>query len=383
MDAYFQQLNTLLKQNGTGMPQLIVDVDALNHNLVITQQQIPHSLHPRLVVKSLACMALLQHCATQLKTQRFMLFHFAHLKTLFESMPQADVLFGKPMPIQALKHADKAVLQATQSQVQWLIDSEQRLAQYLKFAEQHQLCLRINIEIDVGLHRGGLKTIDELKAILDVIVQHPQHLKFSGLMGYDAHVAKIPRLIQSAEQTYQQSQKSYQQFKAYVQQHYPTLCDEHTCWNGGGSPSFSFHCQQSVCNEVSFGSMLLKPADFELKNLHAFQSALWLATPVLKVLPRTELPQLEWLSRWAKSQAVFIYGGYWRGDYVYPQGSQPHALYGRSSNQELVQIPQTSSIDIDDYIFLRPAQSEMIIPQFAQLWLYQSDQLIALETFRE
>ncbi|MCL6235433.1 alanine racemase [Acinetobacter sp. ANC 5579] len=383
MDAYFQKLNTLLKQNGTGMPQLIVDIDALNHNFGVTQQQIPHSLHPRLVVKSLACMALLQHCATQLKTQRFMLFHFAHLKTLFESIPQADVLFGKPMPIQALNHADKVFLQATQSQVQWLIDSEQRLAQYLKFAEQHQLCLRINIEIDVGLHRGGLKTIDELKAILDVIVRHPQHLKFSGLMGYDAHVAKIPRLIQSPEQTYQQSQQSYQQFKAYVQQHYPTLCDEHICWNGGGSPSFSFHCQQSVCNEVSFGSMLLKPADFELKNLHAFQSALWIATPVLKVLPRTELPQLEWLSRWAKYQAVFIYGGYWRGDYVYPQGSQPHALYGRSSNQELVQIPQTSSINVDDYIFLRPTQSEMIIPQFAQLWLYQSDQFMAFETFRE
>lgn len=274
MDAYYQQLNTLLKHIGTGMPQLIVDVAALNHNLVITQQQIPHSLHPRLVVKSLACMALLQHCATQLKTQRYMLFHFAHLKTLFESMPQADVLFGKPMPIQALNHTDKAFLQATQLQVQWLIDSEQRLGQYLKFAEQHQLCLRINIEIDVGLHRGGLKTINELKAILDVIVRHPQHLKFSGLMGYDAHVAKIPRLIQSAEQTYQLSQQSYQQFKAYVQQRYPTLCDEHTCWNGGGSPSFSFHCQQSVCNEVSFGSMLLKPADFELKALHAFQNAL-------------------------------------------------------------------------------------------------------------
>ena len=365
------------------MPQLIVDVAALNHNLVITQQQIPHSLHPRLVVKSLACMALLQHCATQLKTQRYMLFHFAHLKTLFESMPQADVLFGKPMPIQALNHADKAFLQATQLQVQWLIDSEQRLGQYLKFAEQHQLCLRINIEIDVGLHRGGLKTINELKAILDVIVRHPQHLKFSGLMGYDAHVVKIPRLIQSAEQTYQLSQQSYQQFKAYVQQRYPTLCDEHTCWNGGGSPSFSFHCQQSVCNEVSFGSMLLKPADFELKALHAFQNALWIATPVLKVLPRTELPQLEWLSRWAKSQAVFIYGGYWRGNYVYPQGSQPHGLYGRSSNQELVQIPQTSSIEVDDYVFFRPAQSEMIIPQFAQLWWYQADRLMAFETFRE
>ncbi len=78
---------------------------------------------------------------------------------------------------------------------------------------------------------------------------------------------------------------------------------EHTCWNGGGSPSFSFHCQQSVCNEVlSFGSMLLKPADFELKNLHAFQSALWIATPVLKVLPSgITTTQLEWLRRWARS----------------------------------------------------------------------------------
>ncbi len=39
------------------------------------------------------------------------------------------------------------------------------------------------------------------------------------------------------------------------------------------------------------------------------------------------------------------------GTDVYPQGSQPHGLYGRSSNQEPVQIPQTSSIEVDDYVF--------------------------------
>ena len=27
---------------------------------------------------------------------------------------------------------------------------------------------------------------------------------------------------------------------------------------------------------------------------------------------------------------------FWMGDYVYPEGGHPHALYGRSSNQELI-----------------------------------------------
>ncbi len=64
-----------------------------------------------------------------------MLFQFAHLKTLSNRCRKPMCSFGKPMPIQALKHADKAFFAGNpQSQVQWLIDSEQRLAQYLKFA---------------------------------------------------------------------------------------------------------------------------------------------------------------------------------------------------------------------------------------------------------
>lgn len=54
---------------------------------------------------------------------------------------------------------------------------------------------------------------------------------------------------------------------------------------------------------------------------------------------------------------------WWRdADYVYPKGAHPHLLYGRSSNQELVNVSKTTQIDVDDYVFLRPTQSEAIIP---------------------
>ncbi len=50
--------------------------------------------------------------------------------------------------------------------------------------------------------------------------------------------------------------------------------------------------------------------------------------------------------------------------------SRPHVLYGRSSNQEMLQVPIQCDIHVDDYVFIRPTQSEAIIPQFAQLYVY-------------
>ena len=384
MDAYFQHLNQVLRQVGTGLPQLIVDLPTLQQNLECARHILPVNLKPRLVVKSLACMELLKLCSSTLNTQRLMLFHLPHLSIVLDEFPQADILFGKPMPIQALQRMPISQFKNCPSQVQWLIDSQVRLQQYLDFAVQHELCLNINIEIDVGLHRGGVKTNTELAELLSVIQQHPTQLKLSGLMGYDAHVSKIPSIIQAADKTYQQSQQSYQQFKDFIRSDYLALYHEDLCWNGGGSPSFAFHCQQSVCNDLSFGSMLLKPQDFDLNSLAQFQSALWIATPILKLLPQPSLPQLEWLDRWSKGyQAAFIYGGYWRAAYVYPKGSKPHALYGRSSNQEMVKIPKSTEIQIDDYVFLKPTQSESIIPQFAQLFAYDLQKLVAWESFRE
>ncbi|CAB1208561.1 hypothetical protein SFB21_0495 [Acinetobacter bouvetii] len=203
-------------------------------------------------------------------------------------------------------------------------------------------------------------------------------------MGYDAHVAKLPKILKSAEKSYQQSQQSYQQYKMMIQQHFPDLWHENLCFNGGGSPTFMQHCRQSVCNDLAFGSMLLKPSDFDLENLSALKCALWIATPVLKALQYSKLPGLEVLNHLPHSyKALFIYGGYWQADYIYPEKSKLNRWYGRSSNQEMLLVPKHCELAADDYVFLRPTQSEAVIPQFAQLYAYANGSFVAWDNFRE
>lgn len=385
---YFQQLTQELKRQGTGTPQLILDLKTYQRNLDYVQSKLPPKLKPRLVVKSLASIQLLKLASEKLNTQRFMLFHLPHLLEIISAFEQVDILLGKPLPIHAVQRfyqnfPDQQALN-DQSNIQWLIDDIERLQQYLQLAQNLNICLNVNIEIDVGLHRGGVQTQQQFIALLKLIQHNAAYLKLSGLMGYDAHVAKLPKILKSPEKSYQQSQQIYQQYKTMIQQQFPNLWHEGLCFNGGGSPTFMQHCQQSVCNDLAFGSMLLKPSDFDLENLSALSCALWIAAPILKVLPCSQIPGLELLNHLPHQyKAVFIYGGYWRADYIYPEKSRPHVLYGRSSNQEMLQVPMQCDIHVDDYVFLRPNQSEAIIPQFDQLYVYAEGKFIQWQTFRE
>ncbi|WP_407307457.1 alanine racemase [Acinetobacter sp.] len=385
---YFQQLTQGLQQQGTGTPQLILDLDQYQKNLEAVQSKLPAQLKPRLVVKSLASIPLLQLACEKLTTRRFMVFHLPHLLEIISAFEQVDLLLGKPMPIHAVQHfyqnfPDQKALN-DQSNIQWLIDDIERLQQYLQLAQNLNICLNVNIEIDVGLHRGGISSQEQLIELLKLIQQYPDALRLSGLMGYDAHVAKLPKILKSPEKSYQESQQTYQQYKNIIQQQFPDLWHADLCFNGGGSPTFMQHCQQSVCNDLAFGSMLLKPSDFDLDNLSALSCAVWIAVPILKVLPYSQIPGLEMLNHLPhRYKAVFIYGGYWQADYIYPEKSRPHMLYGRSSNQEMLQVPAQCEIHVDDYVFLRPTQTEAVIPQFARLYVYSERKFIEWDTFRE
>ena len=104
--TYFKKLTQDLQQQGTAMPQLIVDVDALTQNIGQVVQMHTRSktfnsqqLQPRLVVKSLACIELLQIIVKQFQMQgvscdRFMVFHAVHLDAVLQAFPDADILLG-------------------------------------------------------------------------------------------------------------------------------------------------------------------------------------------------------------------------------------------------------------------------------------------------
>jgi len=115
---------------------------------------------------------------------------------------EVDVLMGKPMPIKTAtyfytNYKQDASRFDSYKQVQWLVDSEKRIQEYIELAKSLRQKLRLNLEIDVGLHRGGFGNIDQLKRGLELISQNKNLVTFSGLMGYDAHVTKLPAVVRS------------------------------------------------------------------------------------------------------------------------------------------------------------------------------------------
>lgn len=381
---YFQILQQDLAKYGQGYPQLIVDKEKLLQNLAQVKTLFKDQIYPRLVVKSLANIELLKLINQTLNTQRFMVFHLPQIIEILKNFEGADLLLGKPIPIQAVRNFYQHYPQYKNAHIQWLIDSPQQLQKYLEMAQQLNLKLKINIEIDVGLHRGGVQSEADFLMLLKMIKQHQECLIFSGLMGYDAHVAKLPAWLKKIEDAYRESQGIYETYQQLILKHYPELWHDQLCFNGGGSPTLTLHAKKSVCNDVAFGSVLLKPSDFDLAVLESFQAALWIASPVLKVLSTVQIPALEVLNKLPfKQQAIFIYGGYWLAKYEYPKGLKPNLLYGRSTNQEMLTLPQNTPIKVDDYIIARPTQSEAVLPQFQYLYWYERHQFDTTINMRE
>ncbi|MGP9827531.1 alanine racemase [Ectopseudomonas khazarica] len=382
-DAYFAALNRQLQQDGDGLPTLLLDLDRLDANADLLAARLPERLALRLVTKSLASSGLLEYLAKRLQTQRFMVFQQPQLNRLARSFPQADLLLGKPLPVEAALNFHRQLPQHltfdAARQVTWLIDSEQRLVQYAELAKALNQPLRIALEIDVGLQRGGFASPQALDQAVQQLARYPQ-LQCRGLMGYDAHVAHSPPWVRQ-QQAFADSDARYRAFIDSVRsldKRWPAQ----PLLNGGGSLTYPLHSQQaSVLNEVAVGSALLKPADFDTALLQAHQPALWIAAPVLKAVDGA-LPYLQPLqpaiSAWNpnRQRAYYLYGGRWPAQPVSPQGLDYDPLYGRSANQERLIGSAGTQLRSGDWAFLRPAVSEGLLADFSEIRLLRRGQLV-------
>ncbi len=380
---YFLRLQTLARQHAGGIPSVLLDLDLLDANLAALKQQLNPRAAYRLVVKSLPAAGLIDYVMQHTGSQRLMCFHLPFLQQCATRFPTADLLLGKPLPIDAARRFVASAAPGQLPRVQWLVDSPERLQQYRQLAAQLGLPLRINIELDIGLHRGGVGDLHQLAAMLRIIAAAPQQLAFSGFMGYDAHVGKIPSLLQNAADSYRHSQEAYTAAIDLLRRQAPQLAQASLTLNGAGSPTLHWHRQQTVCNDLAAGSCLLKPADFDLPGLEAFQPAAFIATPVLKRLDATRIPGIEALAApqawWDRNlqQSWFVYGGKWLARYHSPPGLQDNPLYGSSSNQSIVTGSRRVQLAIDDWVFLRPTQSEAVLLQFGDLLVHRGGEFLA------
>jgi D-serine deaminase-like pyridoxal phosphate-dependent protein len=373
---YFAALSAALKRAGIAQPAMVIDREKLKQNVEAARATLFNTqLALRVVVKSLPATQLIDFIAAHLHTDRYMVFNGSMLAEMSRRQPQADLLLGKPLPVKAAEQFYLSLNSgASMTEPQWLIDTLDRLQQYSALARQLNRRLRVNFEIDVGLHRGGFADIDALTHAIK-ISNADSHISIAGLMGYDAHVPKMSNV----DKAYRTSQERYRVAKEALTQQIP---NREFVFNAAGSPTYALHAKGTQANEVSVGSAFVKPTDFDLDTLAHHTPAAFIATPVIKTLPQTDLPGYEFLTTPRRfmdantERAFFIHGGHWLAKPESPPGLQYSELFGRSSNQELLMGSASVDLQPDDFVFLRPTQSEAVLLQFGDLLVYDGKEIV-------
>ncbi len=381
---YFLRLQDALTEAGIATPTLVIDRERLNANVDNLMASLPDGMGYRIVAKSLPSLNLISHIRQRSGTQRLMTFNLPMLQQISRDMPDTDQLLGKPLPAAAAKaYFAELPTQAAQaaSKVQWLIDTPQRLAQYTDIASATGTSLRINIELDIGLHRGGFIPGPELQSALQAIHDH-ENLSFSGFMGYDPHIASLPETLGWRDRALQGGWDLYTGAKAQARAIFGDAAMKDLVLNAAGSPTYRLYENTNIANEISVGSALVKPTDFDTELLASFKAAAFIATPVIKTMDDTRMPGIEFadkpLRAWDGNldNTVFIYGGHWLAEPVDPPGLQYNAIFGRSSNQEMLNGGAQMKIAPDDFVFLRPHQSEALFMQFGDIAVYEDGAII-------
>ena len=168
-DAFFKRLSQALHQAGLSQPTLVIDRERLHANAHKVRSNLDAGLALRLVNKSLPSLPLLDEVARLTGTRRQMVFNLPYLQTLAEQRPDSDVLLGKPFPVAAaahlLAHPPRSGFDVSR-QVQWLIDSPARLAQYRDLARaQRGHFQRVGDALDLQVD-GGPHTEEQIRACL-------------------------------------------------------------------------------------------------------------------------------------------------------------------------------------------------------------------------
>ena len=75
------------------------------------------------------------------------------------------------------------------------------------------------------------------------------------------------------------------------------------------------------------------------------------------------------------NKTVYIFGGNWMAEPVWPESVVLNDTYGRSSNQQMLTAPSTTPIEPDEYVFLRPKQSESVFLQFGDIAVFENGRI--------
>lgn len=380
--ASFEAYADALHRAGAAAPTLFVDLDVMDANLTSINNVVPTDKSARVVAKSLPVPQLLLRALHRLGTDRLMTFSVAMLQQLEQALPGREHLFGKPVPVRAVEAlvASGSLWRDLTSRVTWLVDTPERIQQFARLAGEQAVNLQVALEIDVGLHRGGFAP-DGVGAAMQRIADEP-HLRFGGLMGYEPHLPALPTPLGVRGRAQEQFHALYRAAVQAAESVFGVGTVEASILNTAGSKTFAARAQESPFNDLSIGSLIVKPLDFEAVDDPPTRPAMFIASPVLKTVEALAIPGFG-SSRTAQlalaggaRRGIYIHGGHWLAQPAYPPGLGYSKVIGRSSNQELLVTSGALGVAVDDLVFLRPTQSEAVMLQFGPIAVLSAGEVV-------
>jgi D-serine deaminase-like pyridoxal phosphate-dependent protein len=391
---YFNTLNQALKAQHPGASAGIIDLDRLDSNMLCVRNILGKDFKLRLVTKSLPSLDLLRYLMQAGNTNRLMVFSEPFIAEILNNCnaDSLDILLGKPLPAEVLPRLS---VNKGFSAINWLVDTKERLNQYLAFAKKDSMPLKISLEIDVGLHRGGFETMQQFDEAIEIIQQNKQYLQLTGLMGYDGHVPYVPFYVnkqRAINKAFVNVQNSYTQFVEELKKHYYPAYISTLTFNGGGSHTYYYYPKfknLTPVNDIAMGSGFLAPEQFSDLNKLGHKAALFLSSPVLKKIESSLLPHAEKISPlvnlWDPNLKVSYYmlGGGWPGEPVAPAGIKKNYFWDENDlgytnllpNQSILSSSDENNLNVGDFVFYHAWEGDGML-SFNKIELYRQGKIV-------
>ena len=133
--------------------------------------------------------------------------------------------------------------------------------------------MRISLELDVGLHRGGFLSVEQSSKAIETIQSNPAQLELAGLMGYEPHITGVADSFEHPA-----LQAVLGSYEAHLERALDLGIERRSLTlNGAGSHTLPLYQKDTVLNDLSAGSALVMPSDFDTPQLSSHQQAMFIA----------------------------------------------------------------------------------------------------------
>ncbi len=376
-DSSYEQLKELVKDKK--FPLVLCDLDAFTHNLNLVGTSLrKFNRKLRLCTKSVRVPDLVMKVAKEDFVSG--LFTYNSAETLFyaEKYGIKDILCGYPVSskVDANELSQAAKIEGTKISV--MADCIYHLDLLNEAAKNNGVEFNIVLEIDVadsflGTNVGVLRSpLREPEQVVQMAreVEKRDHLKFGGIMGYEAQNASIGDDKYLYRYLKKRSRPRVDERRANIVKALQDNGFNPDIVNGGGSGCFQETAVDPTITEIGIGSLLFKSHIFDpIESLKDFIPSLFFVIQIVRKPRKDYVTAFSggYVSSGVKAQPmVFL-----------PRGITPTKREGFGEVQSPFKYdPKKLTLNLGDPIFCRFGKAGEPLERFNEVHVYSDEKLI-------